>query len=143
MQQTCPICWCIVDIDLDDWSRDMLPTHLLGAHGMVREEDGTLTPVPVEPTPVPVLHLRTRHAATVDLPAEGEATVDVTWSPAPDMPSAAYQVSVALAPDLADLVDTAVVAQTPAGVQVRLTAPSLAVAASSLHVTAIALTQED
>lgn len=142
MQKTCPICWCIVDIDLDDWSRDMLPTHLLGAHGMVREEGGTLTPVPVEPTPDPVLHLRTRHAATGDLPAEGETTVDVTWAPDPDMPSADYQVSVALAPELVGQVTAEVVAQSATGVQIALAALSLAVPASSLHVTAIALTQE-
>jgi len=140
MWQICPICWAIISNDEADWEFNALPIHMASTHRASLDEHGQVVYDPAPPPPA--LHLRTRQAATTALAVGGQATVDITWSPEADMPSADYQVSVALAPDLAAQVTAEVVTQTAEGVQILLTAPSLAVPASSLHVTAIALTQE-
>lgn len=142
MWQICPLCWALISDDEHDYSRDCLPIHLREAHHVERDEHGELVPLPVDPPPVPVPHLRARQVATVALLLGASADVDVTWDT--PMPSAQYAVAVALAPALAGRVTHSVTERTAAGIRVRLTAATtgVAVSASTLHATALAITME-
>ncbi len=142
MLYICPICWALVSWDEYDYGRDVLGIHLATAHHAHLDEDGQVVHDPPDPAPVPVPHLRTRQVATVALLLGASADVDVTWDT--PMPSAQYEVAVALAPALAGRVTHTVTERTAAGIRVRLTAATtgVAVSASTLHATALAITME-